>query len=343
MAVFFEPVRGREKPYIVSLQNILAQFGTPFMPGDRVGIKLHWGERGNEGFLPPDYAREIARWLIVRGIKPFVFDTTVLYSGGRRTAADSLKTAAEHGYSPDFLGCPVVIADGMDGRNVTTLPGFKYFPTVEVGNVFDLANGFFIFSHVKGHLASLFGGAIKNLSMGFASRAQKQRMHADYHPALNEQLCTRCGICADVCPTQAATMTWPSYPQYDLEKCIGCAQCIAMCPKQALEISWDCDAVVFQEKLVETAAAVWKKIQGKAVCLNALINIVADCDCLPGDNPVVSPDIGFIGGVDPVELDAESLSLIGPDVFENIHPGIPWQRQFSYAREIGFGRNSKLG
>jgi hypothetical protein len=24
------------------------------------------------------------------------------------------------------------------------------------------------------------------------------------------------------------------------------------------------------------------------------------------------------------------------DIFEKVHPGIPWQRQFSYAREIGF-------
>ncbi|NLA40848.1 MAG: DUF362 domain-containing protein [Smithella sp.] len=65
-----------------------------FDAGDRVGIKLHWGERGNKGYLPPDYAREIVAWLRAGKIEPFIFDTTVLYSGGRRTAADSLKTAA---------------------------------------------------------------------------------------------------------------------------------------------------------------------------------------------------------------------------------------------------------
>ncbi len=339
MSIIFEEVKGKNKPYIKSLQKTLKQFQPPFAPGDRVGIKLHWGERGNEGYLPPDYAGEIARWLLGKGMKPFIFDTTVLYSGGRRTAADSLQTAAEHGYTYDFLGCPVIIADGMDGKDVVSIPaGYKHFETVEVASIFDRADGFVIFSHVKGHLASLFGGAIKNLSMGFASRAQKQRMHSDYHPILNRELCTHCGICAKVCPTQAATISDPDYPEYDLQKCIGCAQCIAMCPELALEIFWDSDAAVFQEKLVETAAAVWKKIRRKSIAINALLNIVTECDCLSGKHPVVSPDLGFTGGYDPVELDYESLKMIGPDVFEKIHPDIPWQRQFSYAREIGFGK-----
>jgi len=174
--------------------------------------------------------------------------------------------------------------------------------------------------------------------MGFASRAQKQRMHSDYHPVLNKKKCTRCGVCVEICPTKAASMTEPGYPQYDLKKCIGCAQCIAMCRESALKIFWDSDIKIFQEKLVETAAAVWKKIQGKTVVINALLNITAECDCLPGKNPIIGRDHGFIGGDHPVKVDAESLKMTGAEIFEKVHPGIPWQRQFSYAREIGFIR-----
>jgi hypothetical protein len=334
---FFEPLAGTEKPYVDSLRKLLGQFRTPFISGDSVGIKLHWGERGNKGYLPPDYAKEIAGWLAAQGAKPFVFDTTVLYSGGRRTAEDSLNTAANHGYTADFLGCPVIIADGIDGRDIVSIPaGYKHFKTVQVGSVFDRAQGFVIFSHFKGHMVSLFGGAIKNISMGFASRAQKQRMHSDYHPVLNKKNCTRCSICVNICPTKAASIFEPDYPEYDLQKCIGCAQCIAMCSEMALKILWDSDMTVFQEKLVETAAAVWKKIQEKTIVINALLNITVECDCLPGKHPVISEDSGFIGGYNPVEVDAESLKIIGPDIFEKVHPGIPWQRQFSYAREIGF-------
>ena len=140
---FFETVKDKEKPYVESLRRLLGQFRSPFVSGDSVGIKLHWGERGNKSFLPPDYAKEIIGWLIARGAKPFVFDTTVLYSGGRRTAEDSLKTAAGHGYTADYLGCPVLIADGMDGRDVVSLPAdYKHFKTVQVASVFDKAIGF---------------------------------------------------------------------------------------------------------------------------------------------------------------------------------------------------------
>lgn len=334
---FFEIIEGRKKPYIESLQKLLGQFQSPFTSGDSVGIKLHWGELGNKGYLPPDYAKEIVGWLAEQGAKPFVFDTTVLYSGGRRTAGDSLKTAAAHGYTADFLGCPVIIADGMDGRDVVSIPaGYKHFKTVQVGSVFDKAQGFVIFSHFKGHMVSLFGGSIKNISMGFASRAQKQRMHSDFHPVLAKKKCTRCGICVNICPTKAATLSEPNYPNYDLKKCIGCAQCIALCPELALQIFWNSDKTVFQEKLVETAAAVWKKIRQKTIVINALLNITVECDCLGGKNPIIAPDYGFIGGYNPVVVDEESLKMTGPDIFEKVHPGIPWQRQFSYSREIGF-------
>ena len=57
--IFFEAAAGGKKPYVASLRKLLARFQSPFEAGDRVGIKLHWGERGNKGYLPPDYAREI--------------------------------------------------------------------------------------------------------------------------------------------------------------------------------------------------------------------------------------------------------------------------------------------
>ena len=173
--LIFHPSSGLSDQSVSALRSILAGLKPPFGKGDRVGVKLHWGEKGNRSFLPPVFAREIIRWLQELGAIPFVFDTTVLYSGSRRTGEDSLKTAAAHGYSEAGLGCPVVIADGMDGRNVVDIPAdCTHFQTAQVASVFDRADGFFIFSHFKGHLASGFGGAIKNLSMGFGSRAHSQ-------------------------------------------------------------------------------------------------------------------------------------------------------------------------
>jgi uncharacterized Fe-S center protein len=339
--VLFRKVDGPPDQYLSHLSSLLNELINPFKRGDSVGIKLHWGERGNRSFLSPAYAKEISQWLINQGTKPYVFDTTALYSGGRRTGSDALKTAEEHGYTAKYLGCPVVIADGLDGRDVMDIPAdFKHFKTVQVASVVENTDGFVIFSHFKGHMAAFFGGAIKNISMGFASRAQKQRMHSDARPSIKKDKCTRCALCVEVCPTGAAQFADDGYPTYNLETCIGCAQCIALCPEMALRILWNTDDTVFQEKLIETAAAVWKRIKEKTVVINALLNITVECDCLPGDNPQMFHDLGFIGGYNPVAVDAESLKLIGSEPFEKAHPNIPWQRQFEYARETGFYTNA---
>jgi hypothetical protein len=271
------------------------------------------------------------------GARPFVFDTTVLYSGSRRTGEDSLKTAAGHGYSETALGCPVIIGDGMDGRDTIDIPAdYRHFITVQTARIFDRAEAFVIFSHFKGHMASGFGGAIKNLSMGFASRAQKQRMHADARPKIKKKKCTQCGLCVEVCPTGAASFADDDYPVYDMGICIGCAQCIGLCPELALQIMWNADDQVFQEKLVETAAAVWRKIKGRTILINALLNIASECDCLPGRHPLIAPDAGFIGGYNPVTLDEESVRRVGKTCFDAAHAHAGWRRQFSYSREIGF-------
>jgi uncharacterized Fe-S center protein len=321
---------------VESLRGLLKEFPVPFKAGKKVGIKLHWGETGNKNFLHPDYAREIIRWLQASEISPFVFDTTVLYSGGRRTGADSLKTAAEHGYTEDYLGCPVRIGDGMDGRGVIDLPGYRHFSSIQAGAIIRKADGFVIFSHFKGHMESSFGGAIKNIAMGIGSRAQKQRMHADAHPSLNPKRCNRCGVCVKVCPTGAAILPAGRNPTYDLKACIGCSQCIALCPKTALKIFWDTDIRLFQERLVETAAAIWREIGSKTVIINALLRVVAECDCMPGNHRVIAPDSGFIIGRHPVTVDEASIRLIGAKPFDSAHKNIPWKRQFTYAREIGF-------
>jgi uncharacterized protein len=337
MDILFQKSDGTQQGTLPSLSVLLEMLKPPFSKGNSVGVKLHWGEQGNQSFLDPIYAREIVRWLTSKGCKPFILDTTVLYSGGRHTGKDSLETAKQHGYTEEFLGCPVVIADGLDGRDVIDIPaGYKHFKTAQVTSLAAKTDGFVIFSHFKAHLAAGFGGAIKNISMGFASRAQKQRMHSDVKPILSQKKCSKCGICTEVCPTGAASIIDGEYPSYDLEVCIGCAQCIAQCPEMALRILWGEDHAAFQEKLIETAAAVWRIIGKKTVLINALIKITAECDCLPGKTDIIAGDIGFTGGYHPVALDADSVSRLGPDIITRAHSYLPWQRQFSYAREIGF-------
>ncbi len=341
-AVLIERSLGPAANHLVALRALLARVRVPFGAGDRVGIKVHWGERGNRSFLDASYVKLLVDWLRDLGAQPFVFDTTVLYSGGRRRGPDALRTAARHGYSEERLGCPVEIADGLDGRAVVSLPaGWRHFDTVQVAEVVRSAAGFVVFSHVKGHLVAGFGGAVKNLSMGFASRAQKQRMHADAGPVLQPRRCNRCGVCVEVCPAGAAQQQPGELPTYALEACVGCAQCIAQCPEVALRIHWQSDPTTFQERLVETAAAVWRLIEARTVVINALLRITAECDCMPGHNPEIASDMGFCAGDDPIAVDAESVRLVGGDAFDGAHPGLPWRHQFEYAARIGFGDGSR--
>lgn len=333
----FRSCTAREGDAERALGEVLSALPVPFQKGDRVGVKIHWGERGNHSYLPPFYTRKVVHWLRTLGVKPFVFDTTVLYSGGRRKGADALETARKHGFTEETLGCPIVVADGMDGTETVNIPvEFQHFKEVQTADVFHRGDGFVVLSHFKGHMVAGFGGAVKNLSMGFASRAMKQRMHADVRPVLDSRRCTACGLCVKVCPRKAVVLKEDRYAVFTLEKCIGCAQCIGLCPEVALDICWETDNEVFQEKLVETAAAVWRFIGGKTVLLNVAVNITAECDCLPGRNPVIAPDVGILGGYHPVRLDWETLRLVGMEPFDKAHPGLKWRRQFAYAQEIGF-------
>jgi len=139
--------------------------------------------------------------------------------------------------------------------------GYKHFETVQVGSVFDRAKGFVIFPISRDTWFLCLADPSRISPWDLPPRAQKQRMHADYHPVLDQQKCTRCGLCVNICPTKAATISEPNYPCYDLKKCIGCAQCIAMCPELALQIFWNSDMTVFQESLLRQRPPSGRKLR----------------------------------------------------------------------------------
>ena len=59
------------------------------------------------------------------------------------------------------------------------IEGFKHFDTVRIGSAAVRADAMVVVTHVKGHVATGFGGAMKNVGMGLGTRASKQRMHSD--------------------------------------------------------------------------------------------------------------------------------------------------------------------
>ena len=312
------------------------------------GVKLHFGELGNDSHLNPSYALRVANKVAAAGGNPFLTDTTTLYSGMRNNAVNHMRVAYMHGFSPATVGCPIIIADGLYGRNdVPVRIDCKHFKEVFIAEGIRDVPSLIVMSHFKGHEMGGFGGAIKNLAMGGASVRGKREQH-NTHVQINDAICVGCGRCVKVCPQGALTLI-DKKSHVDVSKCIGCFECITVCPVKAISIDWATEMEPFIERMVEYA---WGAIKGrqKRICyLNFLLNVTPDCDCVGwSDGPMVA-DIGILASTDPVAIDQASYDLVNkapaldpklegaPDKFKARWPHTFGERQLSYAEEIGMG------
>ena len=173
---------------------------------DLAAVKLHFGEYGNDTHLNPTLVRQVVDKMLEAGAKPFLTDTTTLYSGTRHNAVDHLNTAYRHGFTPAVAGAPVILADGLYGENdVPVRINAKHFKTVHIATEIRRAPAMVVLSHFKGHEMAGFGGAIKNLAMGGAAVRGKRDQHAT-HVSVEAETCIGCGKCVKVCPQQALSL-----------------------------------------------------------------------------------------------------------------------------------------
>jgi len=338
--VYFEPVKNsdtketiREKfARLLEASNLL-----DFIKKDEeVAVKMHFGEEGNTGFVKPEYVRLVSDRIKKIGAKPVLTDTNTLYSGRRTNAKDHMLLAHEHGFTENIAGAPVVIADG----NKDVALGGKFVKTAKIAPLFLNIDAIVGVSHFKGHIMAGFGGALKNIGMGCASREGKLAQHSDVAPFVRFKSCTGCAECMKVCPADAIIIT-NSKSNIDSAKCIGCASCIAACPYHAIDIHWEGGAGNIQEKMMEYVKAVIGSKQKKSAFMNFAVKITKECDCLAKDDPRISPDIGIFASTDPVAIDKACLdsvnSACGKDVFKEVWPERDWSKQLNYAQEIGIG------
>lgn len=338
------------------LEALVGAAGLEFVqPGDLVGVKLSFGEYGNTAFLRPPYVRKVVDLIRARGGKPFLTDSNTLYHGRRANSVDHVSLAIEHGFGYAQIGAPVILADGLRSGIVAEIPvGHRHFDTVKVGAVAMEMDALVCLSHFKGHLVAGFGGAIKNIGMGLASRATKQRMHAGtVRPSFAKgQTCTACGRCVEVCQVGAARLEGDR-AVFDYDLCVGCADCIPACPAGVLELLWTEKPEVLGEKMAEVTEAIVRRLSGRCLYVNFLLDITPDCDCFPRNDVPIVPDIGILASRDPVALDLASAELVnaqasepgsvigghpaGADKFRALHPEIDWRAQLRHAESIGLG------
>ena len=160
------------------------------MDGKFVAIKMHFGELGNLAFLRPNYAKAVADLCKEQGGMPFLTDCNTLYPGSRKNALEHLNCANLNGFNSISTGCQIIIGDGLRGTDEVEVPvvNGEYCKTAYIGHAIMDADIFISLSHFKGHEATGFGGALKNIGMGCGSRAGKMQQHSSGKPAINEEV-----------------------------------------------------------------------------------------------------------------------------------------------------------
>ncbi len=140
-----------------------------------IPLKIHAGEPGNISYIKPKNYDGIISYFKEKNIKTYYVETTTV-TGSRNSASGHIQVAKEHGFGQ----IPFRIFDGENGLNYTDVPvkAGHHFKSAKIASGFSDKKQVLVLSHFKGHIASGFGGAIKMLGIGFASRVGKIEQHA---------------------------------------------------------------------------------------------------------------------------------------------------------------------
>jgi len=355
--VYFTDLRTNPKRSLLDkIEDLLDRVKTKerIKKSDLTAIKLHFGEKGNIAYIRPVFIRKIADYIKKLGARPFITDTNTLYSGSRSDSVNHINTAVYNGFDYASTGCPIIIADGIRGSNsVKVSVDGEILKDVSIAGDIVNADSLVVVTHFKGHELSGFGGALKNIGMGCASREGKLIQHSNVAPKVNGENCKGCGLCTGYCSVGAISIM-EKKAFIDPERCIGCGECIIICPFKAIEIQWNEPQDVFQKKMVEHAAGVLKGKEKRTIFINFLTQISPACDCYPNNDSPIVRDIGIVASIDPVSIDAASCDLVnneeslpntaiknmrkrGEDKWKALYPTIEWQIQLEHAEKMGLG------
>src|SRR5574344_625199 len=136
---------------------------------DKVAVKVHSGEEGNQNYLHPEMFRPMVDF--VRGT---VVECNTAYPGMRDTTEKHIKLMKDHGWSK-FYDVDILDSTGPDLELKVQKP--LQIPVNFVGKDISKYDSLLVLSHFKGHPMGGFGGALKQLSIGCASSFGKKYIH----------------------------------------------------------------------------------------------------------------------------------------------------------------------
>lgn len=320
-----------------------AGFAGSFKKGDFTAVKVHVGEEINNTYVKAPCLKGLVEELVSLGTKPFVTDTSTLYTGRRHNAIDHAVLATERGFSVEGLGIPFIAPDGLYGTAETPVKiDGELDREVMIAADIVRCQSILSIAHFTGHCAACVGATIKTLGMGCSSRKGKMRQHASVKPQVKGKACTRCGECYRHCPADAITLD-EVQAHIDQDKCIGCAECVAVCRFDAVQYDWQQENAILQKSVAEHALGAIKGKEGRGAFFNFVIAVTKDCDCFgQADMPTIVSDIGILASTDPVAVDKAAIDLVeqhgGKDMAGLIgDKKLDWSYQIEHAVQIGLG------
>ena len=285
-------------------------FASCFKQGDFTAVKVHVGEPPNNTYVKSPCIKGLVEELLELKTKPFIADTSTLYTGRRHNAIDHAILANEHGFGISGLGIPFIAPDGLFGTSETAVQiDGELNKEVFIASDIVRCQSILSIAHFTGHPAACAAATLKTLGMGCASRKGKMRQHAAMRPKVSND-CTRCGDCFDHCPADAITLD-DVKAHIDRDKCIGCGECVAVCRFGAVKYDWGAENRLLQKSIAEHALGVVKGKENRVAFFNFVIFVTDGCDCFDRqDLPKIVDDIGILASTDPVAVDKASIDLV---------------------------------
>ena len=134
-----------------------------------VAVKVHSGEKGNQNYLHPEFLKELIEY-----VNGTVVECNTAYPGERDTTKKHQKLMEEHNWTKYFK---VDILDSESPDLEVNIPNGIKLKKNYLGKNIKNYDSVLVISHFKGHPMGGYGGALKQLSIGFASSYGKRYIH----------------------------------------------------------------------------------------------------------------------------------------------------------------------
>lgn len=145
-------------------------------PTGKIGVKISTGESDKTNHLRPALIAPL-----VQSLEGTIVECNTAYGGNRANTAMHYQLAKDHGYT-DIA--PVQILDEAGSMTLPVAGGIRLTENY-VGRAFADYDSYLVLSHFKGHTMGGFGGALKNISIGFGSSEGKKHIHSGGTDAAN--------------------------------------------------------------------------------------------------------------------------------------------------------------